>query len=152
MRIYTYEGESSPRCPASPDLARFSVAKMLVKTGKRWEIDATMHLPLHLEWCSECNRFVKHVVDCCQSGFESLIKTQKDHWMEELHHIALNAYDDGYDVAKKKKRAREDELEDRIEDLCERIQVLERENTRPTIPDIKPMNISPPHRVRHDQK
>ncbi len=93
------EGESSPRCSASPNLARLSIADILGNVSKCWEIEVSTHLPLHLEWCHECNRFVQHVADCCKGGLDSFIKIQKDHWIKELDNVFLNAFDDGYNKA-----------------------------------------------------
>jgi hypothetical protein len=148
-----HEGESSPRRSASPNLAQMNVADILGNVGRRWEIEANTHMPLHLERCLECNRFVQHIADCSKGGLDQIIKVQRDHWIRELDNVFQNAYDDGYDRAMEKAKAREDEFKETIEDLHRRIQTLEQGGSRPELSNVQPMNISPRiPPVRKEQK
>jgi hypothetical protein len=134
------ESESSSRRPASSQLARLNVADILGNVGRRWEIEANTHLPLHLERCLECNRFVQHIADCSKGGLDQLIKVQRDHWIKELEDEFQRVYDDGYDKAMEESRAREDGLRETIKDLRRTILNQEQGTTHSTKIESQPTN------------
>ena len=136
----------------SPKLACFSIANILGNVGKCWEIEVSTHLPLHLEQCHKCNRFVQHITDCCKGSLDSFVKIQKDHWIKELDNVFLNVFNNGYDKAMNKNRARENELMNTIGDLCKRIQDLEQDSTHSAHPDVQPMDVSTPPRSHREHK
>jgi hypothetical protein len=123
------EGKSSLRCSVSTNLACLSIADILGNVRRCWEVEASTHMPLHLEQCHECNRFVQHVADCSKGGLDQLIKVQRDHWIKELEDESQNVYDDGYDRAMEESRACEVELREMIKDLCRTILNQEQEIT-----------------------
>jgi len=120
------EDEDNHRRPASPKPVGRTIADILGNITRKWEIEVQTHLPLHLDNCEECSRFVQHVVDYSKGGLDGFVDLQRRHWIDELDRMFQSAHDDGYDKAAAKAKVRESSLMTTIEDLRTRVLDLER--------------------------
>ncbi|KIL57755.1 hypothetical protein M378DRAFT_16054 [Amanita muscaria Koide BX008] len=96
-------------------------------------MERQLQLPLHLKGCTECARFMKHIIaNTKYGGLDVFKKLQRDHWVRTLDGELQNTFNRGYDRALDKSEARVNELQDDNDDLRAQIKELEQNNAHLT--------------------
>jgi hypothetical protein len=87
-----------------------------------WEIEETMHIPIHMTKCQDCTLFAEHVQRQTQGGaLEILNDKQRCHWRQVLENEFKKDRDEDRKAELREHEQETEELNDELEKLKDKL-------------------------------